>query len=246
MVGEWLSILKFEFCLFHQLDQSLGSSPCLFNERFGSDNLWELSLISFSSVVVRLSCIQVEIVASCYCWVISNFQNWAVRIHCIDYGLSHTAHRLKRSEPKIVELIMSPTLPLSLLLGMHRGQRAFPDMCLQKWPLLVLLSYPEWSCWVHYPYPGFHDIFCFPVKTGPVLSTLPLSALTPSYSLFSAPFTLFKMLIVPPQSQLHTDYWGEPGALFWDQRWIYQQKKAGWNPCLWVADILIEGRSWTN
>lgn len=83
-----------------------------------------------------------------------------------------SAQQLKRSEPKIGELMTSPTLPFSPLPGMQWGQRTFPDLCLQKWPCLILHSHPELSCLVHCLYPWFHDSLCLLVKTGPMLSTL--------------------------------------------------------------------------
>lgn len=121
-------------------------------------------------------------------------------------------HQLKRAEPYPTCLAQdcgadrvprSSFLPASLL-DLHRGQRTFPAVYLQRRPFPLLLSHPELSCLKSLSLPRVHDVFYLPVKTGPVLSTLHFPPSPHPYFLFSAPFLLFNIEITPPQSQLYT------------------------------------------
>lgn len=64
-----------------------------------------------------------------------------------------SVHQLKIPEPYLICLAQdcrTNYVPLSFFLSsslpdIHRGQRTFPDMHLQRCPFLILLSHPSWA-----------------------------------------------------------------------------------------------------
>lgn len=64
-----------------------------------------------------------------------------------------SVHQLKIPEPYLICLAQdcrTDNVPLSFFLSsslpdIHRGQRTFPDMHLQRCPFLILLSHPNWA-----------------------------------------------------------------------------------------------------
>lgn len=127
-----------------------------------------------------------------------------------------SVHQLRRSQPysnlawpQIAELLCPPLLLPLVFSPWHTEVRGLSLTCTSRPPFLVLLSHPVLSCLGSLILPWVHDVVYLPVKTMPVLSTPP-STLTSPFFLFPAPFLLFKMEIIPPQSQLNVKverYW---------------------------------------